>query len=67
MYLNEKVVIGEPITEELQKAMSFDSEEKAEEMRVRVLRVTYKPEQAKLMASFFRENKIGFEFIKTDF
>ena len=63
----EKVVIGEPITEELKKAMSFDSKEKAEEMRVRVLRVTYKPEQAKLMASFFRENKIGFEFIKTDF
>ena len=63
----EKVVIGEPVTEELKKAMSFDSKEKAEEMRVRVLRVTYKPEQAKLMASFFRENKIGFEFIKTDF
>ena len=63
----EKVVIGEPITEELKKAMSFDSKEKAEEMRVRVLRVTYKPEQAKLMASFFRENKIGFEFINTDF
>ena len=63
----EKVVIGEPVTEELQKAMSFDSKEKAEEMRVRVLRVTYRPEQAKLMASFFRENKIGFEFIKTDF
>lgn len=63
----EKVVIGEPVTEELQKAMSFASKEKAEEMRVRVLRVTYKPEQAKLMASFFRENKIGFEFINTDF
>ena len=63
----EKIVIGEPITEELQKAMSLDSKEKAEEMRVRVLRVTYRPDQAKLMASFFRENKIGFEFIKTDF
>lgn len=63
----EKIVIGKPIDEELQKAMSFDSKEKAEEMRVRVLRVTYKPEQAKLMASFFRENKIGFEFINTDF
>lgn len=63
----EKVVIGEPVTEELQKALSFDSKEKAEEMRVRVLRVTYKPEQAKLMAKFFRENKIGFEFINTDF
>ena len=67
MDAGEKVVIGEPVTEELQKAMSFDSKEKAEEMRVRVLRVTYKPEQAKLMASFFRENKIGFEFINTDF
>lgn len=63
----EKIVIGEPLTEELQKATSLDSKEKAEEMRVRVLRVTYKPEQAKLMASFFTENKIGFEFIKTDF
>ena len=63
----EKIVIGEPVTEELQKAMSFDSKEKAEEMRVRVLRVTYRPDQAKLMASFFRENKIGFEFINTDF
>ena len=65
--VGEKVVIGEPLTEELQKATSFDSKEKTEEMRVRVLRVTYKPEQAKLMASFFRENKIGFEFINTDF
>ena len=63
----EKIVIGEPVTEELQKAMSFDSKEKAEEMRVRVLRVTYRPDQAKIMASFFRENKIGFEFINTDF
>lgn len=63
----EKVVIGEPLTEELQKATSLDFKEKAVEMRVRVLRVTYKPEQAKLMTSFFRENKIGIEFINTDF
>ena len=47
--------------------MSLDSKEKAEEMRVRVLRVTYKASQAKLMAKFFEENKISFEFIKTDF
>ena len=60
----EKIVIGEPITEELKKAVSLDSKE---ELRTRVLRVTYKPEQAKLMASFFRENKIQFEFIQTDF
>lgn len=63
----EKIVIGEPITEELKKAVTFDSKEDKEELRTRVLRVTYKPEQAKLMASFFRENKIQFEFIQTDF
>lgn len=63
----EKIVIGEPITEELKKAMSLDSKEGKEELRTRVLKVTYKPEQAKLMASFFRENKIQFEFIQTDF
>ena len=66
----EKIVIGEPITEELKKAISLDSKEGKkgkEEVRTRVLRVTYKPEQAKLMASFFRENRIQFEFIQTDF
>ena len=63
----EKIVIGEPITEELKKAVSLDCKEDKEELRTRVLRVTYKPEQAKLMASFFSENKIQFEFIHTDF
>lgn len=63
----EKIVIGEPITEELKKAVSLDSREGKDELRTRVLRVTYKPEQAKLMASFFHENKIQFEFIQTDF
>ena len=63
----EKIVIGEPITEELKKAVALDSKEDKEELRTRVLRVTYKPEQAKLMASFFHENKIQFEFIQTDF
>ena len=63
----EKIVIGEPITEELKKAVSLDSKEDKEELRTRVLRVTYKPEQARLMARFFRENKIQFEFIQTDF
>ena len=63
----EKIVIGEPITEELKKAVSLDSKEYKEELRTRVLRVTYKPEQAKLMASFFHENKIQFEFIQADF
>ena len=63
----EKIVIGEPITEELKKAVSLDSKEDKEELRTRVLRVTYKPEQAKLMARFFSENKIQFEFIQTNF
>ena len=63
----EKIVIGEPITEELKKAVTLDSKEDKEELRTRVLRITYKPEQAKLMASFFHENKIQFEFIQTDF
>ena len=63
----EKIVIGEPITEELKKAISLDSKDEAEETRTRVLRVTYKPSQAKLIANFFRENKISFEFIQTDF
>lgn len=63
----EKVVIGESLTEELKKAVTLDSKDEAEETRTRVLRVTYKPNQAKLMESFFRENKISFEFIKTDF
>ena len=63
----EKIVIGEPVTEELKKAISLDSKEDKGELRTRVLRVTYRPEQARLMASFFRENKIQFEFIQTDF
>ena len=62
----EKVVIGENIDAELEKAQALDKADSGE-MRVRVLRVTYKPEQAKLMAKFFKENKISFEFINTDF
>jgi hypothetical protein len=63
----EKVTIGEPLEEELAKAESLDSKEEKETLRERVLRVRYKPEQAKLMADFFKKNSIQFEFIKTDF
>ena len=63
----EKIVVGEPITEELKKAMFHDEKESKAELRTRVLRVTYKPEQAKLMARFFKENSIQFEFINTGF
>lgn len=60
----ETVVLGEEITEELKKSKFLD--EKAE-VRERVLRVRYKPEQASIMADFFKKNNIQFEFIKTDF
>lgn len=63
----EKIVVGEPITEELKKAMFHDEKESKAELRTRVLRVTYKPEQAKLMARFFKDNNIQFEFINTGF
>ena len=63
----EKVTIGEPLEEELAKAENLDSKEEKETLRERVLRVRYKPEQAKLMADFFKKNSIQFEFIKTDF
>ena len=63
----EKPTLGEPLNEELKKAVDLDKKENKEELRTRVLRVTYKAEQAKLMAKFFTENKISFEFIKTDF
>ena len=63
----EKVVIGKSLTEELKKAVTLDSKKESEELRERVLRVRYKPAQAKLMADFFKKNNIQFEFIKTDF
>lgn len=63
----EKITVGEPITEELKKAVTLDSKEASSETRTRVLRVTYKAEQAKIIAKFFKENNISFEFINTDF
>ena len=63
----EKVVIGADSDSELAKQMAKATELDREETRTRVLRVTYKPEQAKLMSRFFTENNIQFEFIKQDF
>ena len=62
----EKVTVGEPLSEELRNEMNKVSKANTE-LRERILKVRYKPEQAKLMASFFKENNIQFEFIKTDF
>ena len=55
----EKVTIGEPIDLELTKSNSFEEDE----MKEKVLRIRYRPEQAKLLSNFFKENKIEFEFI----
>lgn len=62
----EKITVGEPLPEELRKEMNKASEADTE-FRERILKVRYRPEQAKLMASFFKENNIQFEFIRTDF
>ena len=61
----EKVVIGEPLTEDLKKAVTLDS--KKEENRTRVMRIVYKPENAKKIAQAMKELCISFEFVKTDF
>lgn len=61
----EKVVIGEPLTEELKKAVTLDSKE--EENRTRVMRIVYKPENAKKIAQAMKELCVSFEFINTDF
>lgn len=61
----EKVVIGadsdSEMAKQIEKATKLDSKE--DEERTRILRVTYKASQAKLMARFFKENGIKFEFI----
>lgn len=61
----EKVVIGEPLTEELKKAITLDSKEK--ENRTRIMRIVYKPENAKKIAQAMKELCISFEFINKEF
>lgn len=65
----EKVTIGEPSDSEIAKQIAKATEltPKEDEERTKVLRVTYKASQAKLMARFFKENGIKFEFINVDF
>lgn len=62
---DEKVVIGESLTEELKKAVTLNS--KKEENRTRVMRIVYKPENAKKIASAMKELCVSFEFINTAF
>jgi hypothetical protein len=64
----EKVEIGKKADVDKELEAQIDVAVQADKAtRTRVLRVTYKPEQAKLIARFFKENKIDFEFIKQDF
>lgn len=65
----EKVTIGADSDSEIAKQIAKATELTAEEdeERTRILRVTYKASQAKLMARFFKENGIKFEFINSDF
>lgn len=63
----EKVVIGADEDSEIAKQMAKATSVPEDEERTKVIRVTYKASQAKLMARFFKENDIKFEFINTDF
>lgn len=63
----EKITIGEASDSEIAKQIAKASELPEDEERTKVLRVTYKASQAKLMARFFKENGIKFEFINVDF
>ena len=60
----DKITVGQELESELATAQAIDS---ATEERTRLLRVTYKSEQAKLMKEFFTKNNIRYEFVKTDF
>lgn len=61
----ETVTIGasedSEIAQQMAKATSFDDE--AEETRERTLFIKYKPSQAKLIAQFFKTNRIEYKFL----
>jgi len=61
----EKITIGADSDSEVAKQIAKATEltAKEDEERTKILRVTYKASQAKLMARFFKENSIKFEFI----
>lgn len=63
----EKVTIGADVDSEIAQQMKKATSLPEDEERTRILRVTYKASQAKLMARFFKENGIKFEFINSDF
>ena len=63
----EKVTIGADVDSAIAQQMKKATSIPEDEVRTKVLRVTYKASQAKLMARFFKENGIKFEFINSDF
>lgn len=60
-----KLTVGEPLKEELKKATALDAKETTN--RTRVLRIVYKPENAKKIAQAMSELCVSFEFINTAF
>ena len=60
----EKIVIGEDEDSEIAKQIGKATSLPEDEERTRILRVTYKSSQAKLMGRFFKENNIQIEFIE---
>ena len=60
------VKIGEDLSEDLSAMINEASKKDKDEVRTRILRVSYKSSQAKLMAHFFKENDIKFEFINVN-
>lgn len=62
-----KVEIGADADSEIAKQMAKATKIEKSEWRTRVLRITYKPSQKDIIASFFEKNHIDYEFVKTDF
>jgi len=63
----EKVTIGADVDSEIAKQMAKATQLDKVEKKTKVLRITYAPTQAKLLAEFFKKNGIEFEFINQDF
>lgn len=61
------VTVGQELTDELKKALSLDGREETEELRTRILKITYPSSKAQAIAAFFKEQGIDFEFINTGF
>lgn len=63
----EKIPVGEPVAEEIKSLMQASPKASEEETRTRILRIEYKPENAKRIAQAMGELCIKFEFIKAGF